>query len=32
MCAVRLVYHSGLEEVVSGGKWRQQKEANWGLV
>lgn len=32
MGAVRLVYRSGLEEMVSEGKWRQRKEANWGLV
>lgn len=30
MGAVRLVYPSGLEEMASGVKWRQQKEAHWG--
>lgn len=33
MGAVRLVYPSGLEEMASGVKWRQQKEAGTlGLV
>lgn len=32
MGAVRLVYPSGLDEMVSGVKWRQHVEAHWGLV